>query len=560
MVPSTKALFSRLLVLLLLLSILALLGCRSIATTVARDLRLNLGIEPSTLDPALATDPGSQQIVRMLFLSLVDIDPATGSPQHALASSWAVSADGLMWEFRLRTDAIWVRYVPATEKAERRRPVTAQDVVYSVQRIFDPRTGSGFAATFSSLIRGADQLRQADIKSTSNATWQQLLANLGVQAVDNTTVRFVLNRPASDFPSIVSTWLVRTQPRESIEAGGSVWTEPGTIWTNGPYMLEQWRHGREIVLRRNTEWYDASSVRIERIRLTMIPDTGTALDEFKQGNLDSLDPYGGLSTKDVDDLRDDPVLGRELAFVPTSCTHYYGFNVTKPPFNDPLVRKAFAAAVDRETLVSSVVKLGDPARWFARPGIVASPDISDTLGIPFNANQARDYLRQGGYDKKRLGTITLAVNEDDMQKLIAETVVQMWKNNLGVEVSVKSESWKKYQETLHTDAPQIYRLGWCGVQPDAADYTGAVFHTGSRENHTGWGNLALDQAVDTAARETDLLKRRALYRSAEKMLVEDNAVIIPLWWSTRATLTRPDIQRTYAITEGYERFEDWSFK
>ncbi|HEX9075408.1 MAG TPA: hypothetical protein VF932_06490, partial [Anaerolineae bacterium] len=90
--------------------LLALIGCRSIATTVARDLHLNLGLEPATIDPALATDPESQQVSRMLFLSLVDLDPATGAPEHALATSWAVSADGLIWEFKLRSDAVWVRY------------------------------------------------------------------------------------------------------------------------------------------------------------------------------------------------------------------------------------------------------------------------------------------------------------------------------------------------------------------------------------------------------------------------------------------------------------------
>src|SRR5512142_2169153 len=145
--------------LLVVYAIVALAGCRSIATSAWRELRLNLGYEPATIDPALATDPNSQQVMRMLFLSLVDLDPATGAPEHALATSWAVSADGLIWEFKLRNDAVWVRYIPASEKTETKRPVTAQDVVYSVRRVFDPRTGSGFAPFMAPLVRGADQLR-----------------------------------------------------------------------------------------------------------------------------------------------------------------------------------------------------------------------------------------------------------------------------------------------------------------------------------------------------------------------------------------------------------------
>ena len=138
----------------------SLLGCRSIATDTTHDLRLNLGVEPATLDPVLATDPGSQQIARMIFLSLVDTDAATGAPQHALATSWAVSSDGLIWEFKLRTDAVWVRYIPSSDKIETKRAVNAEDVVYSVRRLFDPRVGSGFAPLLAPLIRGAASLRR----------------------------------------------------------------------------------------------------------------------------------------------------------------------------------------------------------------------------------------------------------------------------------------------------------------------------------------------------------------------------------------------------------------
>jgi oligopeptide transport system substrate-binding protein len=560
MLSSQRSLIARFLTLFALTSTLVLIGCRSIAANTPRELRLNLGIEPATLDPALATDPGSQQIARMIFLSLVDTDAANGAPQHALATSWAVSADGLIWEFQLRGDAVWVRYIPATDKIETKRTVTAQDVVYSARRVFDPRVGSGFASLLAPLIRGAEQLRAADPKKTSDADFQRLFANLGVQAVDDTTVRFTLTRPASYFPSIVSAWLVRTQPRESVEAGGSVWTEPGVLWTNGPYVLERWLHNREIVLQKNPYWYDAATVPIERIRFAMIADTATALDEYKNGNLDSLDPYGGLTPNDVDHLKDDPVMGKQLQIIPSLCTHYYGFNTTKAPFNDPLVRKAFGAAIDREMLVSSVVRLGEPARWFTRPGVFASSDISDTLGIPFNANQARDYLRQAGYDKKRLSAITLAVNTNETHERIAETIVQMWKNNLGVEATVRTLDWKSYLQTLRDDPPQIFRLGWCAYFPDAANFTDSVFRSGSPDNYTRWSNIKLDQSVDAAARETDVMKRRALYHAAEKILTEDHVAIVPLWWSTRATLTRPSVQRSFAITDGYERLETWSIK
>ncbi len=543
--------------------ILLLTACHSQQTIAPRVLHLNLGMEPATLDPALASDPGSQQISRMIFLSLVDTDSATGGPQHALATSWAVSADGLVWEFKLRDDAVWVRYNPDNQRIEQKRPVTADDVVYSFRRIFDPRVGSSFAPFFAPLIRGAQELYRADPKRRSDADLEPLFNGLGVQKVDDTTVRFFLLKPASYFPSVLSTWLGRTQPREAIQAGASAWTEPGTLWTDGPYVVSQWAHGREIVLQKNTYWYDASTVHIDEIHFAMIGSTAIALEEYKNGNLDSLDPYGGLTPKDVASLEEDPVLKGQLRIVPSLCSQYYGFNTAKPPFNDVRVRKAFVAAVDRDTVVSSVVQLGEPARWFDRPGLFASLDVSDTIGVPFNINQARELLKQAGYgaakNEKKLPVIDLGLNTDDMHKYVAETLAQMWKNNLGVEVRVTETDWKKYLQLLHDDPPMIFRFGWCAYYPDTASFAG-VFHSGSPDNFTRWGSASFDQAVDAAARETDIEKRRDLYRSMEKILVEDDAVILPLWWSQRATLTRPNVQRTYAITDGYERLETWNMR
>lgn len=543
-----------------LVLLISLLGCRTVASNISHELRLNLGIEPATLDPALANDPGSQQIARMIFSPLVDTNATTGAPEHGLAISWAVSPDGLIWEFKLRNDLTWVKYIPSRDRIDQMRAVTAQDVAYSVRRLFDPRVGSGFAATFAPILRGAQELLASDPTKISGTDFQKLFNNLGIQVVDDTTVRFTLTRPASYFPSIASVWLVRTQPREAIESGGVDWTEPGNVWTDGPFVLERWTHNREIFLKKNPFWYDASKVALDRVRFSLIVDTGAALDAYKSGDLDSLDPYDGLTAGDVDNLKEDPFLSKQLQIVPTLCTHYYGFNTTKPPFDDVRMRKAFIAAIDRDSIVSGNVRLGLEAHWLTPPGIFASPDISETLGIPFNPNQARDYVRQAGYDKKKLPTLTLAINTSDIHQRIADNIAAMWKSNLGFEVRVEPLDWKSYLDTLRADPPQIFRLGWCGAYPDAGGFIGNVLTSNSPENFTRWRNTQFDQLIEAAARENDAGKRRALYRAAEKIAVEESAVIAPLWWSTRATLTTPNVKRTFAITAGYERLETWSLQ
>ena len=174
-------------------------------------------------------------------------------------------------------------------------------------------------------------------------------------------------------------------------------------------------------------------------------------------------------------------------------------------------------------------------------------------------NQAREYLRQSGYDRRKLGTITLAVNTSETHVVVAETIAQMWKSNLNVEVRVVRLDWKSYLQNLRDDTPQVFRLGYCAYYPDAANFAN-VFRSNSPDNFTHWVSLPFDQQVTAAARETDATKRRALYRAAEKMLVEEQAIIAPLWWSDRATLTKPNIRRTFAVTDGYERFDLWDIQ
>ena len=144
--------------------------------------------------------------------------------------------------------------------------------------------------------------------------------------------------------------------------------------------------------------------------------------------------------------------------------------------------------------------LANLPRWFTRPGIYSSLNVSDTLGIPFNPNAARDYIRQAGYDKKKLPNITLAVNSNDTHQRIAETIAQMWKTNLGVEVRVSPLDWDSYIQTVRDDPPQIFRLGWCGYYSDAANFAGTVFSSSSPENHTRWKSPQFDQIIDSAAR------------------------------------------------------------
>ena len=549
----------RLQAIFLALFALLLVNCRAATGGQGPEISLNIGLDPPTIDTALATDPPTIQLDNMLFLNLTMLNEEDGAAEPGLASEWLVSSDGLIWEFRLREDVNWVQYDTITGRTNKKRGVTANDVVYSVRRLFDPRTQSTFAHIFAPLIRNAVPFNNADPR-TAPGDLDRLGNAVGVSAKDDHTVQFFLTRPVSAFPILAATWLGRVQPREPIDEAAINWTDPGTIWTSGPYMLESWDHNQSIVLRRNPLYFDASQVQAERLNFKMIPDVGSALDAYLSGDLDTTDPYDSIEGDQLARVNEDQNLLNERHVLPGLCTQYIGFDVTQPPFDDVQVRRAFATAINRDDIANNVFKTGQIARWFTPPEVNAAPDISSTIGIEFNAPEAKSILDQSGWGsaKKRLPLLTFAVNTNDAFEQVAVTASQNWKAALSASVQVDTtDDWTAYLDKLHTKPAPIFRMGYCASYPDASNFAYDVFHSGSEYNFTRWSSPDYDRLVEQAARETDVIRRRELYLAAEKMLVQDQTVIIPLLWTTRVSLTSPHIQRSYAIMEGYDHIETW---
>lgn len=540
--------------LLVLLSIVLLVttvlsGC-SRGQALAKELNYNLYTEPPTIDPALSTDTTSVQCVELLFLGLTDFDDETLEVIPELATEWSASADGLTWTFKMRDDVSWVHYDPATKKVTKQRPVTAHDVVYGVQRTLNPETASDYAYV-DYIIKNAEAVNTGE--STD-------LDSIGVRAIDDYTVEFTLEQAAGYFPGIAGMWVNRPQPREAIEAGGDTWTEPGTIWTNGPYVLDTWEHENRMVMMKNPEYYDAEDVSIEQVNFFMVNEDSTAFAMYENGELD----VANAPLDDIDRIKADATLSEELYIAPSLCTYYYGFNTTKPPFDNPLVRQAFSYAVDRQKLIDTVTK-GEqrPAKSLACPGIFGSvADNDDFVGISFDPDKAKELLTEAGYpDGQGLPEVTLMFNTSEGHQKIAEFMQQSWKENLGVEVKLANQEWAVYLDTLDEDAPQIYRNGWCADYPDANNWLLEVFHPTKSQNNPKWdpaslGAQAYMKAVEDAAASSDPDERQALYFEAEKILTVDEAIIIPIYYYTSVVCTKPYVERSYAPLGG-EHIDKW---
>lgn len=513
-------------------------------------LDLAVGSEPPSLDPALATDSTSIFFIRQMFVGLTAFDERA-NVVPALATDWEVSDDGLEWTFNLRDDINWVHRDPNTGEFEVVGPVTAQDVVYGVRRTLDPNTASSYSYVLYP-IAGAEELNTADPTAEN---FQELLDGLGVSAPDETTVVFTLREPAAYFPSIAGMWVTFPQPQATIEQWGENWTEAGLIVTNGPYSLRQWSHGAEIWVEKNPLWVNADDVQIELVGGPIINEESTHMALYENNEIDAMisPPGWGPPLPDMDRIKADAELGQELLIAPQLCTYYYGFINTRPPFDNPLVRKAFAAAIDRQSLIDNVLK-GEqrPAHSFAPPGIFGNVadnmEIGDFLiesNYADQVAQAQEWLAEAGYPEGEGLEATLGHNTSEAHAQIAQAIQAMWQEAFPkATINIENQEWAVYLDTLKPDSPDeekpdIYRMGWCADYPDANNWLNDVFNSKSGSNYAKYSNSEYDALVQEAAFEPDPAKRAELYEQAEDIFISQDTGIIPIYYYTYVRLYKP---------------------
>jgi len=247
------------------------------------------------------------------------------------------------------------------------------------------------------------------------------------------------------------------------------------------------------------------------------------------------------------------------------CTYYYGFNTTKPPFDNVKVRQAFSYTIDRQKLIDTVTKGGQkPAQTFACPGIFGTPaENPDFPGINFDPTKGKALLAEAGYpDGAGLPDVTLMFNTSEGHQKIAEFIQQSWKENLGVDVKLANQEWKVYLKTVTEDAPQIYRLGWCQDYPDENNWVHENFHLTKSNNDPKWSGPDAEEfsrLTDQAAASSDPEERLQLYFEAEKILCADSAVIAPIYYYTTVATTKPYVERTYS-KHGHDYLWTWKVK
>ena len=497
-------------VLLALAGALYIAGCSSEPTAMeTQTLRIAVTTEPPTLDWSLATDGVSFNVLTNLMEGLTQYNEQL-EPIPAIAKRWEFSENGRVITFYLRDDVKWTDG----------QPVTAQQFEYSWKRLLNPATAAQYAY-FLFDVENAAEYNAGKIKDADQ---------VGVKALSPTILQVRLKRPVIYFPSLTTFMVTFPQRRDVIEQHGDRWTDPEHIVTNGPFTLDQWRHEYKLVLQSNPNYYDAAPA-LKRIIMYVVRERTTELTLYETGELDmaELPPVAIPHYKTHAEYKNLPLLRG----------YYYGFNVTKPPFDDPRVRRALSHAIDRSQ-VPVILKGGEwpTSSWIPKGMFGYNPKI----GPAFDPEKARALLAEAGYSGgKILPPFSIAYNTDPTHRLIAQFVQEQWKKHLGLTVNLEDQEWKVYLKKLDIDPPPVFRLGWGADFPDPDNFMNLFIST-SGNNRLQWKNERYDQLIARGAAEQDSVKRQALYDEAQVLLTETDSVIISLFIAAQNVLVKPYVQ------------------
>jgi len=527
----------RLLAVPLLLSAWLVASCTKRETPVEESLRTHTLLignqnEPATLDPQIYDAATDYNVIGALFEGLTNYDEKTATAVPGVAERWDISPDGLVYTFHLRPNARW-------SNGDR---LTARDFAWSFQRFLTPALGNSYSYYFYP-VRGAEDFATGKTRDFST---------VGVTVIDELTLRVTLVHPAAYFLGILATTALPVH-RASVEAAGrfddrrSLWARPGQLIGNGAFTLTEWQPGARIVVTKNPNYWGAAQNQIERVMFFPIEKADAEELAFRAGQLHvtySVPPSKLATYRQTapEKLRIDPLLQ----------VYFVNFNATKPPLNNPKVRRALALALDRAAIVASVFSGARlPAHTLVPPNCGG---YTGPTGQTEDFSAARALLAEAGYPGGHgVPSMPLQVLNDDKQPKMAEVIQALWRRELGVGITIEPYDQKTWVQNRLSMLHTLSLQGWTADFPDPLNFLD-MFHTGNGSTVFGWSNPAFDALLDQAAATADRDARFALLRQAESLMLDD-AAIAPLVFGARTYLIHPAVKNWEPAPLGIHRYQ-----
>jgi len=488
-------------------------------------IRIGNGGEPRDLDPQAEVGIPEHQICRALFEGLVTEDPKDLHPTPGVAERWEISDDGRVYTFHLRPNAKW----------SNGDPITADDYVQSYRRMLSPN----FAAEYASLVynfmaRGKDYY-EGRLKDFSQ---------VGAKALDPHTLQITLEHATPYLLKIIASHASWTAipPRVvtkfgALDAKGTAWTRPGNLVGNGPFLLKEWTPHQRIVVVRNPYYWDAANVKPDE--LVFFPTESQVVDErmFRTGQVDMT--YELPTAKIAVYQREDPAA---LHIEPYLGVSFYRCNVARPPLNDKRVRQALALAIDREAIVSHVLRGGQmPAYAVSYPGVAG---YSPKARITGTLADAKRLLAEAGFpDGRGFPNLELTYNTSDTNQAVAEAIQAMWRRDLGVNITLVNQEWKVYLDAQQTKNYTLARAGWIADYVDPHTFF-ELWETDNGNNDTYWSNATYDRLLHAALAAKTTEERYALYQKMDAILV-DELPVIPIFYYSMIRAVNPKLHGYY---------------
>jgi oligopeptide transport system substrate-binding protein len=523
-------------------------------------LRYISGSEPESLDPHVSSGQPEARIFIALYEGLVEFAPKTGQPIPGIAETWESNADFSEFTFHLRKNA----------RFSNGDPITAKDLVWNTRRSLSPELASR-TAYMAHPIRYAQAYNEKmsfvrDLKSgefemdgTNRKTLPAVekapagkelvpvkAEDLGVEAVDDYTVKYTLMQSTPFFVGLTANQSFRVVHRGTVERFGDInWTRPENIVTSGAFKMKEWVPYDKIVVVRDPMYWDAASVRLEEIRFYPLEETNSMMNLYKAGEVDATYNHT-IPSSWLDTVK--PM--KDYMGAPELVSEYIQLNTKRAPLDDVRVRRAFSLSIDRTTL-ARFKKTANAISSFVPTGVF--PGYPVVPGDGFDPERAKALLVEAGYgdasgkfdpSKFPVNKVEFTYNTTERNKQTAEFLQAQWKQNLGLTVPLKNMEWKTFLDTrAKLEYQGFARSGWIADYLDPYSYLN-IFSTPTGDNGTGWWDQKYVDLLNAANRTLDPQKRFEIMTQAEKMLLE-NCPVIPLFTSSTDWFKKPYVKGMY---------------
>jgi len=446
---------------------------------------LNRGIssDPESLDAHKARSLQAADVLRDLGEGLVSFT-ATGEMTAGTAASWDVSKDGLTYTFHLRHDAKW----------SNGDTVTAAHFVFGVERLVNPDTAAFYAQFVGEITE--------------------------LEAVDDQTLIIRLARPTPYLLSLLTHPATFPMHPGSLAEHGDRFARPGSMLSNGAYVLTAWIPGSVITLQRNEHYWNNANTAIDEVRHHVMTQEMTELARYRAGEIDVT---GSVPPDSFEQVKKE--MGDQLHVSPYLNLYYYGYNLAKPPFKDsPELRQALSMAIDRRLLVEKVTGRGETGLTQAERNQIA-----------------QSLYKEAGYNADNPLELELRYNTSDTHRRIALAIQSMWRDVLGVEVTLINEEFQVLLANIQAqEITQVFRSSWVGDYNDAHTFL-SILQSGNAANVPGYSSEKYDSLMQSAAEQVDLDRRRLYLEEAEREMLADHPAI-PIYFYVSKHLVSPRVE------------------